>query len=362
MCKLPKYYDWHKTLSYDADVTMVIGARGIGKTFGLRLQCIRDYMKDGSRFVEIVRYKNELSDVSDGYFSRIQEMPVCEGYIFKTDVRYGYIAKEPPKDEDGKPMHKPEWEIICYFIALTDAQKKKKKTFYKVRRLIFDEAVLESTDRYHTYLPNEYGILANLVDTVSRERADTKTTKPRLYLLGNACDLANPYFIAYGVTTDLKFGYRWHGGKTFLLHYVESVEYSNAKRSGTVAGRMLKGTAAGEVAINNTFQTLGYEFVSDKPRGAKFSFGIACNGNVYGIWVDLTGGLWYVTDSVPANTEQAIYALTLEDNKINYMAAKGASAALSHFKEMYYLNLVRYTKISVKTAFYSDVLNKFGIS
>ena len=32
------YYDWHKTLSYNADVTMVIGARGIGKTYGLRKQ------------------------------------------------------------------------------------------------------------------------------------------------------------------------------------------------------------------------------------------------------------------------------------------------------------------------------------
>ena len=31
---MAEYYDWHKTLSYDADVTMVIGARGVGKTFG----------------------------------------------------------------------------------------------------------------------------------------------------------------------------------------------------------------------------------------------------------------------------------------------------------------------------------------
>ena len=36
------FYDWQKTLSYDADVTMVIGTRGVGKTFGLRTQFIRD--------------------------------------------------------------------------------------------------------------------------------------------------------------------------------------------------------------------------------------------------------------------------------------------------------------------------------
>ena len=69
------YYDWHKTLSYDSDVTMVIGPRGIGKTFGLRYQCIKDFLKDGSRFVEVCRFKAELSGVSDGYFNRLQDMP-----------------------------------------------------------------------------------------------------------------------------------------------------------------------------------------------------------------------------------------------------------------------------------------------
>ena len=63
---MKKYYDWEKTLSYDADVTMVIGARGVGKTFGLRRQFIRDYLRHEWRFVEVTRYKNELSGVSDG--------------------------------------------------------------------------------------------------------------------------------------------------------------------------------------------------------------------------------------------------------------------------------------------------------
>ena len=79
------YYDWNKTLSYDADVTMVVGARGIGKTYGLRLQFIRDWIKDGSRFVELVRHKNELSDFSATYFNRIEENDEFPDYVFKTN-------------------------------------------------------------------------------------------------------------------------------------------------------------------------------------------------------------------------------------------------------------------------------------
>lgn len=358
---MAKYYDWHKTLSYDADVTMVIGPRGVGKTFGLRYQCIKDFLKDGSRFVEVVRFKTELSGVAEGYFNRLQDMPEFEDYVFKTDSRYAWIAKKPREVEEGEKKEKPSWMLLAYFIALSDAQRMKKRTFDKVRRIIFDESILESTDRYHTYLPNEFGVLANLVDTVSRERADSVGIRPRVYLLGNACDLGNPYFAHYGVGTDLKFGYRWYNKKTFLLHYVEGGEYSREKLTGTVAGRMMQGTAVAKVAIDNAFLITSNEFVKTKPSRAKLMFGIICNGKRFGVWVDMRDGIYYVTNSIPKNTDRPIYALTAEDNRINYIAARTASRTLSYFKEMYYLNLIRYQTVQVKTDFYNEVLTKFGI-
>lgn len=361
------FYDWHRTLSYDADVTMVIGARGVGKTFGIRTQCIRDWIRDGSRFVEVCRFKNELSGVSDGYFNRIGAQSEFDNYIFRTDARYAYIALKPKEDksnenedESKKKKQKINWHLIGYFIALSDAQRMKKRTFDHVRRIIFDESILESSDRYHNYLPNEFGILANLVDTVSRERADTKSLRPRVYLLGNACDLSNPYFAAYGVGTDLKFGYRWYANKTFLLHYVDAGEYAKEKLTGTVAGRMMQGTSAAKIAINNEFVGVTSEFVRRKPTRAKFSFGIVCEGKEFGIWVDLQGGYYYVSSKIPNNTTKPIFALTADDNRINYIAAKKANKTLTYFSEMYYLNLVRYDSVQIKSDF-REVLAMFGI-
>ena len=51
------YYDWGTTLSYDADVTQVVTLRGKGKTYGLRKQFVKDFLKDESRFVEVCRFK-----------------------------------------------------------------------------------------------------------------------------------------------------------------------------------------------------------------------------------------------------------------------------------------------------------------
>lgn len=348
------FYDWNKTLSYDADVTMVIGARGIGKTFGLRKQCIKDFLRDGSRFVEITRYNNELSGVSDGYFNRLSSLSDFSDYVFRSDARYAYIAD---KDETNK---KPEWKLIGYFVSLSSAQRMKKRTFDHVRRLIFDEAILERSDRYHRYLPNEFGTLANLVDTISRERADTKSIRPRVYLLGNACDLANPYFAAYGVGTDLKFGYRWYAGKTFLLHYVDPGEYSTEKAAGTVAGRMIANTKTGNVAIRNEFIHPSSEFVKKKPGNAVFSFGIACNGRLYGIWLDERNGYYHVTRKVPNNTGKPIFSLTRQDASINYIAASNLSVTMRYVADMYYHGLLRYEDESLEMEF-GEVLEMFGI-
>ena len=355
---MANYYDWEKTFSFDADVTMVVGARGLGKTFGLRRQFIRDYKKDGSRFVEIVRYKNELSGVSDGYFGRLEELSENEKYLFKTDTRYAYIA-ERPLEEDTEKKPKVSWHIIGYFIAMTDAQKHKKKTFKKVRRIVLDEAVIERSDRYHDYLPNEFATLADIVDTVSRERADTEGIRPRVYLLGNACDFGNPYFGNYGVTSDLKFGYRWFAGKTFLLHYVDAGEYATEKLRGTVAGRMLAGSDAGKVSALNQFTGMTNDFVEQKPKHSRFLFAIRFNGSYFGVWVDYINGFYYVSEKVP-NDAKAIYYFSNADAKVNYMAARKTSRLFQTFAEVYYMGCMRYESVDIKRRFY-DVLKCFGI-
>ena len=350
--KKPKYYDWERTLSYDADVTMVIGARGIGKTFGLRMQCIRDFIRDGSRFCEIVRFKNSLSVVSDGYYDRLATMREFEGYVFKTDSRYAWIAEKP---DDGK---KQMWRKAGYFVALSDGQIKKTVTFSGVRRMIFDEAILERADRYHKYLPGEFAKLANLVDTVSRERADINGIRPRVYLLGNACDLANPYFAAYHVTADLRYGYRWYANKTFLLHYVNPGTYAGEKARGTVAGRMLSNTEAGMVSSMNMFVHADMSFV--KPKNAKFSFGIVYVGEKFGIWYDQMEGYYYVTDSIPNNTGKPVYSLTRDDMTINYVAATNLGTTMGYVRDMYTYSLLRYQSENLMMAF-GEVLSLFGI-
>ena len=63
-------------------------------------------------------------------------------------------------------------------IIITTAEEK--KHICNVRNICMDEIIIDPDDVYHHYLRNEYEQLANLVDTVTRERADdNKLRKPR---------------------------------------------------------------------------------------------------------------------------------------------------------------------------------------
>lgn len=227
------YYDRLRTqiLPRDADVNLIIGARGLGKTYGVRRYMLEDYIKNNICFVEVTRYREENNDVSAKYFDRIIEDNIFPDYDFRVHNKIAEIRRNGDK----------KWRTCGYFIPLSLQQQKKKSTYVNVRNICMDEIIIDPDDVYHHYLRNEYEQLANLVDTVTRERADdNKLRKPRIFLLGNACDAYNPYFKHYDVPLEPEFGLQWLDGKTCIFDYVEDDKYAEQKTKNTVAGRMMK--------------------------------------------------------------------------------------------------------------------------
>lgn len=140
-------------------------------------------------------------------------------------------------------------------IIITAAEEK--STYVNVRNICMDEIIIDPDDVYHHYLRNEYEQLANLVDTVTRERADdSKLRKPRIFLLGNACDAYNPYFEHYDVPLEPEFGLQWLDGKTCIFDYVEDDKYAVQKTKNTVAGRMMKNNDNVTAKTNSSTITL----------------------------------------------------------------------------------------------------------
>ena len=351
---MPRYYDWQKTMSYqtgtNGEICLVLGAKDIGKTFGLRLKCVERFIKQGELFVEICRTDAERKEVMPGYFDKLQNDGFFNDWIFKTEKNAGYIAR--PVD-DGKP----DWQLICYFVALTNFQREKKRTFVKPQRFIFDEAVIDTKDKYHRYLADEFLILANLLDSISRQQPNDDY-QYRVFLLGNSVDLTCPYLRNLGINKVPQFGYSYYKDKTVLLHYVEPWD-ADDRKAFTLVGRMLEGHDESAVIFDNVFEdTTGREIMRKTPN-AKYKYGLKWGKLVFAVWVDSKRGLWFINRKVPDKAGN-VYTLTKKDSSIDYQVVQKADPLARLLIDIYYIGGLRYDTPSTREAFF-EVLSFFGV-
>lgn len=351
---MANYYDWQATMSRqtgtNGELCMVIGGKGIGKTFGLRLKCVERFLKTGELFVEVCRTKDERRAVMDGYFDKLQNEGYFKDYQFKCEKACGYIARVV-EDE------KPEWRLCCYFVALTCFQQEKKRTFVKPRRFIFDEAVIDEKDRYHRYLPDEFLILANLLDSISRQQPGDEY-QYYVYFLCNAVNLTCPYFQNLGIRKLPGFGYSWHRDKTVLVHYVDPWD-SDERKARTLVGRMLEGHEESSIVFDNEFRDTSGREVMAKTPNAKYRFALRWGRLTFAIWEDGKRGLWFVTTKLPKNSAN-IYVLAKKDSSIDYQVLRRAEPLAKLLSDVYYLRGLRYESPATREAFF-EVLAFLGV-
>ena len=345
------YYDRLRTqiLPRNADVNLIIGARGLGKTYAVRRYMVEDYIKNGICFVEVTRYREENNDVAANYFDRIIEDNIFPEWEFRVHNKVAETRRTGDK----------EWRPCGYFIPLSLQQQKKKSTYVRVRNICMDEVIIDIDDRYHRYLKNEYEQLAKLVDTVTRERADdVELRKPRVFLLGNACDAFNPYFQHYDVPLEPEFGLQWLDGKTCLFDYVRDDAYAVQKTKNTVAGRMLKNNS--DMTAENKFKHHDTSFLMKPHAHAKLSYVFRWIHKDYAVSIDLRCGLVFVCTTYDRSTHVPCFAVTRDDNRLNYLTANIAKGIIKNLIEYYALGYLRYDTIETQHAI-SEMLHVFGV-
>lgn len=355
----PRWLRWNEVFARDANFSFVVAERELGKSFGLREQTLRDFRDNGERCIAIVRYKDDIQlSIADYYGDVIDKTTDkklrawLEGVEFNTQGNVIFCREKPVGKE------KTPWEEVLRMIPLSKATRYKMATMRKLRRVIFDEALIDKRiDTYTRYLPNEYNLLQNLIGTLQRYCDKDASGRPRLrvYLMGNAVDLINPYFAALGITEAPEFGARWFKDKTWYLYYPDPADYAG-KGDGERFAEKMRDSASD---YGNKFDAGGAAFIAQKTSAAKFAFGVAYKGEEFGIWCDDRAGYYYVNHKIPADAD-VVFALSTNDNRPNYIVAKRANATLRQFVDLYCFGAVKFDAPATRERF-NDVLALFGV-
>jgi hypothetical protein len=317
------YYDPNKMLSFNRILNCVIGARGIGKSYGLKKYVVNRFIKTGKQFIYLRRYKDELKKIPQ-FFNDIKgEFPEHE---LKVKGKQFFI--------DGK--------LAGWAIPLSSWQSEKSNAYPDVETILYDEFIREKDNS--GYLPNEPNALLNLMDTVFRDRDNVRTI-----CLSNAVSVVNPFFLYFKLIPDIKK--RYNANESILVEIPDSKDFSTARRQ-TRFGKLIDGTDYGEMALDNEFTNDSSLFIEKRSKESVYVFSVVYKGMTMGIWVDNKRGVMYMANEHDPSSK-FVFALTADDMSENAMLMAG-------WKKNYYLKKLVASFMNGFLRFDNQVLRNVG--
>ncbi len=318
------YYNPNKLLSYNRILSFVIGARGIGKTYGFKKYVINRFIKHGEQFIYLKRYKTDVKGVDQFFDTVAQEFPE---HTFKVKGRELYI--------DDK--------LAGWVMPLSSWQSIKSREFPNVCTILYDEFLLEKSSK-QSYMQDEPKALLNFMDTVIRNRDNA-----RCICMSNAVSIVNPFFLYFNIVPDINR--RYNAYESIVVEIPDSVDFTD-ERKKTKFGKLISNTDYGAFSLGNEFINDSKVFIEKRSKESKFKFAVVYQGMTMGVWVDVDRGVMYLANEYDP-TSKHIYALTSDDLTEDTMLMKS-------WKNNYYLSKMANAFINGYLRFDNQVLRNVG--
>ena len=282
-----------------ADIFLIAGGRGIGKTYGF----IKEFIERKILFVLMRRTEVEaslqLTEDTSSLFPVLRDMGLDEasGHVItfrkigKGKITFVYL--------DG--------EELCCIIALSTSTILRGVDLERYTAVLFDEFIPEPHVRS---LPKEGLAFNNAIETIGRNRELKGLPPLRVYCIGNSFDIANPIFIYEDMVSPAELllmngqeVYR-RGNKCLILCQYSPI--SKLKEGTSLYKDVSKEFK--DIALGNKFHL--NDFTNIARRNIK-QFRIICKaGDIY-IYKHKSDREWYITFT-PAETKE-IYKNTDAD-------------------------------------------------
>lgn len=333
------FLDLQPVLSYNALFNILIGERGVGKTYGCKKFCIKDFLKNGNKFVYLRRYESELKESCNGFFTKLIKNKEFEGH----EMKVVYKKKSVTFTIDGEEMG--------YGLVLSTALQLKSREFPDVKNLIFDEFII--TKGVYHYLQNEVHDFLDICETIFR------LEDFRAFLLGNATNRANPYFEYFKLDLPYNTEIKTYEDGDILVCKIKNEAYREAKKK-TRFGRLTSKTAYGRYAIDNEWLYENKTFIEKRPDKAKFYFTLKVKEIDYGIWCDYNSSKIYISSAYDPSCP-IIFTLNPDDHNENTrLVSIRRSDFFKNIIEHYKMGLLCFESQKIKTVIL-PIINHYAI-
>lgn len=318
------YYNYRKIEGYNIPIMVIVGPRGLGKTFGVLLtKGIYSFVNKGDRFIYVVETKDMVDTLAQNkgekFFSAILEYlhnnpsnkhnrildKLLPSDTNNTEVESGEIdelSKSLPNKIIGGTI-KIGGETAGYLIALNDFANIKRNNFTGVKTIIVDEFIPEQIDIRHLQNPRK---LISIIQSIARLKYI------KIYLLGNSIRPNDIILTRLGLDNMKPGEFRVikdKYGPLIVGNMVDRREYQeySEKQDASVAGRLATLMREDNLDKNSFSQALTEDLlIPSSPKASHLLFCIHGEGGSIRVNVTKDHSEYYVLNDYGINTKLRI--------------------------------------------------------
>ena len=349
-----KWYNPQKMLSYNQFVNLIIGGRGIGKTFSIKKHLLKKHLKTGKQFIYLRRNKTELERIDKEKFFTTELLEQCfENFKIldmdasKVHTKIVFRATNTGREENIMTISSTRiilnGRIVCYLKPLSTWVDLKGSEYDEVDDILFDELLIDTASRKQ-YLKNEVEAFLNFVYSVFRNRLNCHA-----YLLSNATNFNNPYF-AFLRFYDKIEGKRFYNlkSKKFLIEFPPNNPFESEKDQENPFYHLIKDSKVYDSMVKNEFQIVNNQNIR-KIEGEKrrlFSFYI--DGTFLTCYHTIEGFI-YVSKGFDRNL--SAYTIDIADVENGLLFLEKNNPISRQIKRNYLNNIIVYKDLETKNKF-----------
>lgn len=312
------WYTTNPQLTYNRIFNFAVGVRGGGKTFNSLKEAIEKHLKERKKgnnweFIYLRRRIVDLDDSCNGSKG--------DGDLFADIRAKGYFQDHDIKvvaDKSGGYNFYCDDKVMGYGKALSTSASRRSTSKPHVKRIIFDEFLIDSTaGSNQRYLNNgdEFFVFTNFYETIARGR-----DIPVIFI-GNAFSMVNPYFLALNIRISEVEDNKIYKGKSWTVVFWKDPDFIAERAKGQFY-QATQGSKFHEHAYANNFYLDRGDFIRKRAKDSEHQFSLVYLGKTYGVWVDWDKGCYYVSSKGANTSRQKTISLSLADNKPNNVSIR----------------------------------------
>lgn len=263
------YADIGGILAEGFPFNFIVGARGVGKTYG----ALNDSVEKDETFLFMRRTQNQCDLISKPDFSPFVPLNENNGWNVKVKSVSRYNSMFYTEEGDKVKIH-------GYTCALSTISNMRGFSASQVTRLLYDEFIPEPHERP---IKKEGEALFNAYETVNRNRELEGLPALQLCAMANSNDIANPVFeelklIRIADKMKKSGASRWTDDKRGIQLIMMSNSPISHRKRDTALYRLTAGTDFSNMAINNDFNV---DRMHVKARPINEFIPVCCIGELY---------------------------------------------------------------------------------